>query len=183
MSDPIHWVLGTVTRADVHGRLADRVAEHLRALLPDDHIVLSRYAPRDRGERIPVVVLGRRSVFVVEPRDEEGELVCYQDHWYRRVGPGIAHALGDAPSLRARRNAARVRSDLGTGGHLNVPIAAVVLLTRGTPQDVRSSCVPVVASTEALARHLLQGIDDRPAPERTRALADALARNIRLSAV
>ena len=183
MSDPIHWVLGTVTRADAHGRLADGVEAHLRASLPDDHIVLARYAPRDRGERIPVVVIGRQGLFVIETRDEVGDLVCYQDHWYRRLGPGIAHALADSPSLRARRNAARVRSDLGTGGFLNVPISAMVLLTRGTAEDVRSSCVPVLAGTDMLVRHLLHGIVETPAPERTRSLAEALARNIRLSVV
>ena len=183
MGDPIHWVLGTVTRGDAHGRLAEDVGSHLRAALPSDHIVLARYAPRDRGDRIPVVIIGRERLFVIEPRDEEGDLVCYQDHWYRRVGPGIAHALSDAPSLRARRNAARVRSDLGTGGYLHVPIDAAVLLTRGTPADVRSSCVPVVTGMDALLAHVLHGIAPAPAPERTRALADALARNIRLSVV
>lgn len=183
MGDPIHWVLGTVTRGDAQGRLAESVALHLRAALPSDHLVLPRYAPRDRGERIPVVIIGRERVFVVEPRDEEGDLVCYQDHWYRRAGPGIAHALSDPPSLRARRNAARIRSDLGTGGYLHVPIDAAVLLTRGAAADVRSSCVPVVAGVDALIAHVLHGIAPEAAPERTRALADALARNIRLSAV
>jgi hypothetical protein len=86
-----------------------------------------------------VVVVARHAIFILEPRDEDGDLVCYQDHWYRKVGPGMAHALSDSPSLRARRNVARVRSDVGTGGFINVPIEAVVVLTRARPEDVRSS--------------------------------------------
>jgi len=181
MADPIHWVLGTVSRTDARSRLADRVAQHLRQYLPDDHIVLSRYAPRDRAERIPIVVIGRRNLFVIEPRDDEGDLVCYQDHWYLRAGPGIAHPVADSPSLRARRNVARVRSDLGTGGFINIPIEAAVLLTRGRPEDVRSSCVPVIAGLDPLVRYMLRGLVEIPAHERTHALADALAQNIKLS--
>lgn len=172
-----HWP-GSAVGMDDRGRLADRVAGHLRSYLPDDHIVLARYAPRDHGERIPVLVIGRRAIFVIEPRDEDGELVCYQDHWYRRVGPAAATPLSEAPSLRARRNVDRVRVDLGTGGFLNVPIQALVVLTRATPADVRSSCVPVIAGLDPLVRHVLRGLSDPPEPERTRALADALARNI-----
>lgn len=181
MSDPVHWVLANVSRVDTRSRLAERVAEQLRAQLPDDHIVLARYAPRDRGDRIPVVIVGRERVFVIEPRDDEGALVCYQDHWYRRIGPGIAHPLGDAPSLRARRNRERIRSDLGTGGFITLHIEPLVLLTRGTPDDVRSSCVPVIAGVDALARHVVHGIAPLPAPEHTRAVAEALARNIKLA--
>jgi nuclease-like protein len=183
VSDPIHWMLGAVSRTDARARLAERVAHHLRQYLPDDHIVLPRYAPRDRGDRIPIVVVGRQTLFVVEPRDEEGDLLCYQDHWYRRLGPGIAHPVTDSPSLRARRNVARVRSDLGTGGFINISIDAVVVLTRGRPEDVRSSCVPVISGLDPLVRYMLRALAATPAPERTHALADALAQNIKLSLV
>ncbi len=183
MSDPLHWVLGTVSRADARVRLAERVADHLRRSLPEDHVVLARYAARDRGERIPVVVVGREGLFVIEPRDDDGDIACYQDHWYRRNGPGAPHALADSPSLRARRNAGRVRSDLGTGGFINVSIEPIVVLTRGRPDDVRSSCVPVVAGLDPLTRHIVRGIADSPSPERVQALAGALASNIKLSIV
>ena len=170
-------------RLDSRDRLAERVASHLRSQLPDDHIVLARYAPRDRGERVPIVVVGRWRLMVVEPRGEDGDLACYQDHWYRRTGVARLHALPDSPSLRAKRNVARVRSDLGTGGFLNVTIDAAVLLTRGRPVDVGSSCVPVIGGLESLVRHLVLGESEPPSPERTHALADALARNIRLAVV
>lgn len=181
MAGPVHWVLASVARADGRGRLAQRVADQLRRALPDDHIVLARHAPRDGGERIAVVVVGRDRVFVVEPRDDDGAIVCYQDHWYRRIGSHIAHPIGDAPSLRARRDRDRIRSDLGTGGFINVAIEPVVLLTRGRADDVRSSCVPVICGVDALARHIVRAMPPEPAPDRTQALAQALATNIRLA--
>jgi hypothetical protein len=92
----------------------------------------------------------------------------------------MAHALTDSPSLRARRNVARVRSDVGTGGFINVPIEAAVVLTRARPEDVRSSCVPVVAGLDPLTRHIVRGLAPAPAPERTQALAAALAHNIKV---
>jgi hypothetical protein len=183
VSHPLRWVLGAVQRTAGHGRLVDQVAAHLRQHLPEDHIVLAPYEPRDRGERVPIVVVGRTTLFVVEPRDDEGDLVCYQDHWYRREGPGIAHVLSDSPSLRARANARRVRSDLATGGFINVPIEALVVLTRGRPDDVGSSCVPVVSGVDGLTRHLLRGAGGDPTPDHTHALATALARNIKLTTV
>lgn len=168
---------------DPRARLADRVAQHLREQLPDDHVVLARYAARDRAERIPVVVVGRHRLFVIEPRDEDGDLVCYQDHWYRQERAWRARPLADSPSLRARRNVARVRSDLGTGGFLNIAIDAAVVLTRGRPLDVGSSCVPVIAGLDPLVRYVTRDLAGEPSPARTHALADALARNITLAAV
>ena len=179
----LRHAIGAFVRGNVRDRLADRVAQHLRERLPDDHVVLARYAPRDRGERIPVVVVGRHRIFVLEPRDDDGDLLCYQDHWYRQASGVRAHPLADSPSLRARRNAARIRSDLGTGGFLNVGIDASVVLTRARPLDVRSSCVPVIAGLDPLVRHVVRDLAAEPTPERTRALADALARNITLAAV
>ena len=171
----------SVSRSDGRAPLAELVAAQLRERLPEDHVVLAGYAPRDRADRIGIVVVGRDRIFVVEPRDEDGDILCYQDHWYRRVGQSDAHPLADPPSLRARRNADRVRSDLGTGGFLGVAIEPLVLLVRGHPDDVRSSCVTVLAGVDALARHVLQGEPAVPAPERVHALANALAHRIVLT--
>ena len=175
---PLRRAFEAVYHGDTRARLAEQVAMHLRAQLPADHIVLPRYAARDGGERVSLVVVGRERIFVIEPRDEDGELVCYQDHWYRKFGATIGQPLADAPSLRARRDAGRVRSDLGTGGFMGVPIEPLVLLVRGRPDDVRSSSVTVVAGVDALARHLLQGEPALAAPERTLALAMALQHRI-----
>jgi len=167
-------------RSDARGRLADKIASYLRGQLPGDFLVLSRYAPRDGGDRVPLVIIGRGGLVIVEPRDDDGAFVCYQDHWYKAIGV-VAHALGDAPSLRARDNGVRVKRDLGTGGFINVKVDALVLLTQGEPVDVRSSCVPVIAGLDPLVRHLLQRASAVPAPEDTRALAEALAHPIKLS--
>lgn len=183
VAHPLEWARSAVGRADPRIRLADRVVAYLRERLPDDHLVLSRYAPRDGGERVSVVVIGRDGLVVVEPRDEEGDLSCYQDHWYRSIDGNIAHPLGDAPSTRARANAARVKRDLGTGGVSNVKVEALVVLTRARPADVRSSCVPVIAGLDPLVRLFLQRGSAAPSPERTRALADALAHPIKLAVI
>ena len=165
---------------DARGRLAEKVAAYLREQLPEGHLVLARYTPRDGGDRVSVVVIGGAGVVVVEPRDEEGDFVCYQDHWHRGEGV-VAHPLGDAPSLRARENAARVKRDLGTGGFITVKVDALVLLTKGRALNVRSSCVPVIAGLDALVRHIAQRAATPPSPEHARALADALDHPIKLA--
>ncbi len=101
-------------------RLAERCASHLRRELPpEDYVVLTRYLPRDGSDdEVPVVVVGPHGVLVIEPCDDEGDLVCYQDHWYRRTALGGSHAMHDSPSNRARWNAARVKADLASGGFI-----------------------------------------------------------------
>ena len=181
MTHPLQWARFTIARADPRARLAERVALELKGQLPDDHLVLGRHAPRDGGERIPVVVIGRHRLFVIEPRDDEGDLVCYQDHWYRHIEGAMAQTIGDPPSLRAKANAQRLRRDLGTGGFINVPIEPLVLLTRGHAHDVRSSCVEVFASTDALVGHLRRAAESAADPEHVRALAAALDHAINLA--
>lgn len=167
-------------RSDARGRLADKVASYLRGQLPEDHLVLARYAPRDGGERVPVVIIGRGGLVIVEPRDDDAAFVCYQDHWYKAIGV-VAHPLGDAPSLRARGNGLRVKRDLGSGGFINVKVEALVVLTRGEPADVRSSCVPVIGGLDPLVRHLLARPATSADPEQTPALAAALDHPIKLA--
>src|SRR5438093_4125452 len=61
-------------------RLAEHAAAELGERLSADFIVMARYAPRDdSSDVVPLVILGPHGVLVVEPRDEEGGLVCYQD--------------------------------------------------------------------------------------------------------
>jgi len=181
VTHPLQWARAAVARTDPRARLADHVALHLKQHLPEDHLVLASHAPRDGGERVPVVVIGRARLAVIEPRDDEGDLVCYQDHWYRRIDGGTTQSIGDPPSLRAQANAGRLRRDLGAGGFINVPIEPLVLLTRGHPEDVRSSCVPVIAGLDPLVRYLLGRATGRPNPERALALAAALDHNITLN--
>src|SRR3977135_1250760 len=106
-------------------RPAERAAAYLGQRLTSEYIVVARYAPRDGSDVVPLVVLGPHGVLVVEPRDDEGALVCYQDHWYRRTAPGVCH-----------------------------PVAGGFVVTRRQPDDVGSSCCPVIAGMDALVRHL-----------------------------
>ena len=162
-------------------RLAERAAAYLGQRLTSEYIVVARYAPRDGSDVVPLVVLGPHGVLVVEPRDDEGALVCYQDHWYRRTAPGVSHPLSDSPSKRARSNASRVKGDLASGGFIYTPVAGVVVLTRGQPDDVGSSCVPVIAGMDALVRHLEEHPLRDASIEHTHALAGALSGPIRLA--
>jgi len=164
-------------------RLAERAAAYLGERLSSDYVVMARYAPRDGSDVVPLVVLGPHGVIVVELRDEEGALVCYQDHWYRRTGPGISHPLSDSPSKRARTNAARVKGDVASGGFIYTHVEGVVVLTRGQPDDVGSSCVPVIAGMDALVRHLEAHAQRDSSTERTRELVGALSGPIRIATV
>lgn len=183
MTHPLQWARSAINRGDPRARLAERVASYLRQQLPEDHIILPLHAPRDGGERVPVVVIGRDRLVVIEPRDDEGDLLCYQDHWYRSESGRLTETLSDAPSLRAHENAGRLRNDLGTGGFMNVQIEPLVVLTRGRPDDVRSSSVPVIAGLDPLVRHILSRRVSGSDRARTLALAAALARNITLTGV
>jgi hypothetical protein len=168
----------------LRARLGDRAAAYLEEHLSTDYVVMARYAPRDvRSDVVPLVVLGPHGVMVVEVRDDEGALVCYQDHWYRRTGRGASHPLSDSPSKRAHANAARVKSDLSSGGFIYTSVEGVVVLTRGQPADVGSSCVPVIAGLDGLVRHLETHTRRDSSTEHTRALVGALSGPIRLATV
>lgn len=165
----------------LRARLADRAAAYLEERLSADYVVMARYAPRDvSSDAVPLVVLGPHGVLVVELREEEGALVCYQDHWYRRTGPGVSHPLSDSPSKRAHTNAARVKGDLSSGGVIYTSVEGVVVLTRGQPDDVGSSCVPVIAGMDALVRHIESHTRRDSSAEHTQALVGALSGPIRL---
>ena len=64
---PLRRAFEAVYHGDTRARLAEQVAMNLRAQLPADHIVLPRYAARDGGERVSLVVVGRERIFVIEP--------------------------------------------------------------------------------------------------------------------
>jgi hypothetical protein len=169
--------------AHPRARLAERAAAYLGERLSSDYVVMARYAPRDGSDVVPLVVLGPHGVLVVEPRDDEGALVCYQDHWYRRTGPGVSHPLSDSPSKRAHSNAVRVKSDIASGGFIYAQVESVVVLTRGQPDDVGSSCVPVIAGMDELVRHLETHAQRDGSIAHTRALVGALSGPIRLASV
>lgn len=156
------------------GKLAERVASRLRSALGADFVVLTEYAPRDGSAVVPLVVVGPPGIFVVEPNDEDATFGCYRDGWHRLEAQGVRH-LADSPSRRARDGAARVRTDISSGGHIRAKVDAFVLLERGRGDGCASSPVPVVCGTDALARALLALAPRREASARyTRAVAEAL---------
>jgi hypothetical protein len=59
----------------------------------------------------------------------------------------------------------------------------VVVLTRGQPDDVGSSCVPVLAGMDSLVRHLESHSQRDSSVEHTRELVGALSNPIRLATV
>ena len=165
--------------ARTSGKLAERVAQQLRATLGPDYVVLTEYEPRDRAAVVPVVVMGPTGVFVVEPRDDDARFGCYRDGWHVIETTGLRH-LTDSPSRQARENASRVRSDISGGGHIRTHVEAFVLLTRGRGDDCASATVPVLCGVAALARELLsRSPRGEASPTYTRALADALIHPLR----
>jgi hypothetical protein len=160
--------------------LADRTAAYLGQHLPDGYVVVSHYRPRDGGENeVPVVVIGPPGVAVIEPCDQPGELICYQDHWYRRQKFGVGRRItGASPSGRARSNAARVRNDIATDGFVQTPVLPLVVFTKARLDDVSSSSVPAIAGLDAVADRLTGARSDTSA-----ARARALTEPVRLAIV
>lgn len=165
--------------------VADRAAEYLEEHLSEGFVVVSHYGPRDGGDDdVPLVIVGPPGLLVVQPRECEGELACYQDNWYRTCGSGVGQRLrGVSVSKLARWNAWRVRRDLATGGFLRTPVEACVVVMGARVGDVASSSVPVHEGLDALVSHLETRAELQCSPTRTRALADALVGPARLAVV
>ena len=136
--------------------LADRTADYLAGHLPQGYVVVPHYGPRDGADdEVPMVVIGPPGVVVIEPRDEAGEVVCYDDHWYRKQKYGVGRRFqGQSPSQRARWNASRVRIDIAVDP-AQMPVQAVVLFTSARIADVTSSSVPAIEGLPAIVDRLV----------------------------
>lgn len=157
-----------------HLRTTASVARQLQAAVPSDFSLLPRYLPRDSGDgEVDLVVIGPTGVFVIDVRDLPGDVVCYQDVWYRRSEKRSLR-LADSPSRLARWNALRVRGDLANGGFAKTSVQPLVLIASGHLADVASACVPVVEGVPALAAHLTHKNGRSISLERAHALAGAL---------
>src|SRR2546426_57149 len=106
--------LALALRLRAASRLADRTASYLAERLPESFVVVPHYGPRDgAGDEVAMVVIGPPGVVVIEPREEGGEVLCYEDHWYRKQKYGVGRRFqGQSPSQRVRWNASRVRGDI-----------------------------------------------------------------------
>ena len=88
-----------------------------------------------------------------------------------------------SPSQRARWNAARVRSDIATGGFVRTSVEPLVVFTSASLGDVSSSSVPALAGVDAMVDRLVRGPRADGTPARTRGVADTLAEPVRLAVV
>jgi len=136
--------------------LADRTATYLAEHLPESYVVVPHYGPRDGADdEVPMVVIGPPGVVVIEPRDEAGEVLCYDDHWYRKHKYGVGRRFqGQSPSQRARRNALRVRGDMSIDPACT-SVEGVVVFTSAHIADVSSSSVPALEGLPAIVDRLI----------------------------
>jgi Nuclease-related domain len=136
--------------------LADRTAAYLSDHLPEGYVVVPHYGPRDGVEdEVAMVVVGPPGVVVIEPRDEGGDVVCYEDHWYRKQKYGVGRRFqGQSPSQRARWNAARVRGDIAVDP-ARTPVEALVVFTSAHLAGVSSSSVPALEGLPAIVDRLV----------------------------
>jgi hypothetical protein len=148
--------LAFALRLHTASALADRTAAYLADHLPEGYVVVPHYGPRDGGdEEVPMVVIGPPGVVVIEPRDEAGEVLCYDDDWYRKQKYGVGRRFnGQSPSQRARWNAARVRGDISVDP-ARTPVDALVVFTNAHVADGSSSCVPVLEGLPAIVDRLV----------------------------
>jgi hypothetical protein len=148
--------LALALRLHAASALADRTAAYLCDHLPDGYVVVPHYGPRDGADdEVPMVVIGPPGVVVIEPRDEAGEVLCFDDHWYRKQKYGVGRRFhGQSPSLRARWNAARVRGDISVDS-ARTPVEAFVVFTSAHLADVSSSSVPALEGLPAIVDRLV----------------------------
>ena len=148
--------LALALRLHAASALADRTAAYLCDHLPEGYVVVPHYGPRDGADdEVPMVVIGPPGVVVIEPRDEAGEVLCFDDHWYRKQKYGVGRRFhGQSPSLRARWNAARVRGDISVDS-ARTPVEAFVVFTSAHIADVSSSSVPAFEGLPAIVDRLV----------------------------
>jgi len=149
--------LALALRLRAASALADRTAAYLSNHLPEGYVVVPHYGPRDGADdEVPMVVIGPPGVVVIEPRDEAGEVLCHEDHWYRKQKYGVGRRFrGESPSQRARWNAARVCGDISADS-VRTPVEGVVLFTSAHIADVSSSSVPAVEGLPAIVDRLVR---------------------------
>jgi len=148
--------LALALRLRTASMLADRTAAYLSEHLPEGYVVVTHYAPRDGADvEVPMVVIGPPGVVVIEPRGEAGEVLCYDDHWYRKQKYGVGRRFhGPSPSQRARWNAARVRGDI-SADRSQTPVEGVVVFTSAHIADVSRSSVTALEGMPAIVERLV----------------------------
>jgi hypothetical protein len=149
--------LALALRLRTASALADRAAAYLADHLPDGYVVVPHYSPHDGADdEVPMVVFGPPGVLVIEPRDEAGEVLCYDDNWYTKHKYGVGRRFqGPSPSQRARWNAARVRGDI-SADPARTRVEAVVVFTSAHIADVSRSSVAALEGLPAIVDRLVR---------------------------
>jgi len=161
-------------RARGKGRATRALAAALREMLPTQFAVVEHYLPQDSGDgEVDLVIVGPTGVFAVEVRDEAGDVLCYQDTWYRR-GNGAARRFEDSPSRNARWNASRVRNDVGAAGFVRTTVEPVIVFVDARLIENASSSVPVVCGADALLSHVISRDAHAASAQRAQAIVQAL---------
>jgi hypothetical protein len=161
-------------RARGKGRATRALGAALRETLPPEFAVVEHYLPQDSGDgEVDLVIVGPTGVFAVEVRDEVGDVLCYQDTWYRR-GSGAARRFEDSPSRIARWNASRVRNDVGAAGFVRTTVEPVIVFVRARMIENASSSVPVVCGADALLSHVISRDVQAASAQRAHAIVQAL---------
>jgi hypothetical protein len=153
--------LALALRLRAASALADRTAAYLLEHLPEGYVVVPHYAPRDGvDDEVPMVVIGPPGVLVIEPRDESGEVLCYDDNWYRKQKYGIGRRFGGpSPSQRARWNAARVSGDISADS-ARTRVEGVIVFTSAHIADVSRSSVAALEGLPAIVDRLMRSPTD-----------------------
>lgn len=148
--------LALALRLHAESALVDRTAAYLCDHLPEGYVVVPHYGPRDGAQdEVAMVVIGPPGVAVIEPRDEAGEVLCFQDHWYRKGKYGVGRRFrGPSPSRRARWNAARVHGDIAVDS-ARTSVEAFVVFTSARIAEVSDSSVPAIEGLPAIVERLV----------------------------
>ncbi len=148
--------LALALRLRTASALADRTAAYLADHLPEGYVVVAHYGPRDGAEdEVPMVVIGPPGVVVIEPRGEGGDVLCFDDHWYRKQKYGVGRRFpGQSPSQRALWNASRVRGDISVGPACT-PVEGVVVFTSAHIAEISRSSVPALEGLPAIVDRLV----------------------------
>lgn len=158
-----------------------RLAADVRDALPIEFAVLAGYLPRDAGDgEIDLVIVGPTGVFAVAVCETSGTLACHEDIWYRQHAPSTWR-LTQSPSRRARRDAARLRADVASGGFVRTAVEPVVLFRYAHLTEVAGCSAVDCQGIEALVDRVRRWNRAPLSDQRARAIARSLSGTLGLA--
>lgn len=147
----------------------------VRDALPEEFALITGYVPRDAADgAIDMIIVGPTGVFAVEMCESAGTLACYEDIWYRKHTTS-AWRVDASPSVAARRNAERLRSDVRTGGFVRATVEPLVVLVYGHTVELTGCSAAVAEGVEGLVRQVRLWNRAPLSDQRARAIARTLS--------